>query len=69
MISLALILATSYPITKVGSSCPYGYISQGGYCPPSAAMPQRVLAIPKTTTPCPFGTYSAGNYCTWTPRR
>lgn len=69
MISLALVLATSYPITKVGSGCPYGYYSQAGYCVPNSAMPQRVLAIPKTTTPCPLGTYSAGNYCTWTPRR
>jgi hypothetical protein len=68
MLSIALVLATAYPITKVGSACPYGYISQGGYCLPMSSMPQRVLATPKTTTPCPFGTYSAGNYCTWTPR-
>jgi len=57
MLSLALVLATAYPITKVGSSCPYGYYSQGSYCLPNAAM-QR-----------PYGTYSAGNYCTWTPKR
>ncbi len=65
MLSLALVLATAYPITKVGSSCPYGYYSQGGYCLPNAAMPTPVRAVPQTSSPCPYGTYSAGNYCTW----
>ncbi len=66
MLSIALVLATAYPITKVGSSCPYGYYSQGGYCQP---MTPTVRAIPQTSNPCPFNTYSTGNYCSWNPKR
>jgi hypothetical protein len=69
MLSLALVLATAYPITKIGVSCPYGYYSQGSYCLPNAAMQRPVRAVPQTSSPCPYGTYSAGNYCTWTPKR
>jgi len=69
MLSLALVLATAYPITKVGSSCPYGYYSQGSYCQPNAVMPQPARAIPRTSTACPLGTYSSGNYCSWIKRR
>lgn len=68
MLILALLLAQAAPITKIGNSCPFGYIRQGGYCTPARALEQRTQSIPRTDTSCPFGTYKAGNYCTWSPR-
>jgi hypothetical protein len=65
---LALLLVQATPITKIGNSCPFGYMSQGGYCTPARALEQRTQSIPRTDTSCPFGTYKAGNYCTWSPR-
>jgi hypothetical protein len=68
MLALALLLANTTPITKMGPSCPFGYYSASGYCVPSAALERRTQSIPRTETTCPFGTYKAGNYCTWSPR-
>ena len=68
MLTIALLLAQATPITKIGTSCPFGYISQGGYCTPSTALERRTQSVPRTSDPCPFGTYKAGNYCTWSPR-
>ena len=68
MLALALVLANAAPITKIGSTCPFGYYSSSGYCVPNALLEERTRSIPRTETSCPFGTYKAGNYCTWTPR-
>ena len=69
MFALALLLASAPPFTQVGSTCPFGYYSQSGYCVRSSAMEDRTQSINRTSNTCPFGTYAAGNYCTWTPRR
>lgn len=68
MLALALILANTTPITKIGSSCPFGYYSASGYCLPNTALERRTQSIPRTSDACPFGTSKAGNYCTWSPR-
>lgn len=69
MFALAFLLASAPPITQVGSTCPFGYYSQSGYCVRSSGMHGRTESINRVNTNCPFGTYAAGNYCTWTPRR
>lgn len=68
MLAFALIFANTTPITKIGSSCPFGYYSASGYCLPNSALERRTQSIPRTSDSCPFGTYKAGNYCTWSPR-
>lgn len=67
MLALALVLANAAPITKIGSTCPYGYHSSFGYCVPNPLPKETPRSIPRTQTYCPFGTYKTGNYCTWTP--
>ena len=67
MFASLLILATTYPITRVGTYCPYGYYNQGSYCVPSATAPSY-RAIPRSDSTCPYGTYVAGNYCSWKSR-
>jgi hypothetical protein len=69
MIALALLLASAPPITQVGSTCPFGYYSQSGYCVRSTGMRDRTESITRTSNTCPVGSYSAGSYCSWIPRR
>ena len=68
MFALALVLANTTPITKIGSSCPFGYYSSSGYCVPFKSLERSTQSIPRTSDSCPFSTYKAGNYCTWSPR-
>jgi hypothetical protein len=43
-------------------SCPYGYISSGGYCTPSSNKSK--YAVPRSEKMrCPYGYYSSGNAC------
>ena len=68
MLALALVLANTTPITKIGSTCPFGYYSSASYCLPNRALERSTQSVPRSSDSCPFGTYRAGNYCTWTPR-
>jgi hypothetical protein len=69
MLSLVLLFASYQPINQVGSSCPFGYYSQAGYCVPNSGIRNRVESIPRTNSICPYGTYATGNYCSWNPHR
>jgi len=60
MIDLALILAISQPIPRLGM-CPLGHYSSGSYCIPSRGSDKE--AIDKRGGFCPLGWYSSGEYC------
>ena len=58
--AIALLLAVSQPIPKVGM-CPLGYYSSGNYCIQSRGSDKE--AIDKRGSFCPLGWYGSGEYC------
>ena len=58
--AIALLLAVSQPVPKLGS-CPLGYYASGSYCVPSRSTNRE--AIEKEGNYCPLGWYSASGYC------
>ena len=61
MILLALTLAWSQPLPRVGG-CPLGYYTQATYCVPSPAGTAQP-AIQREGSTCPLGYYKSANYC------
>jgi hypothetical protein len=61
-IIMLVLAATLLPVPRHGSgSCPFGYLSSGGYCVPTEGAQESIPRAPGQS--CPWGWTGSGNFC------